>query len=128
MITKKCARCGKRFDAVQNARRYCSKACADKARRETTEKRHADLAKRLGIPVAEVRRRIKNGMIMADGRKRPGRSSSPAKGYLQIQLENRRRKVQSGWRGQVVLGGGGGGVDTTPPLTMREMERTCCWS
>lgn len=39
--------------------------------------------------------------LLSEPRKCPGQNS-----YREIQLANRCRKVQSGWRGQVVLGGG----------------------
>lgn len=98
-MTIKCEWCKTEFSSGQANRRYCSRDCARMARRaETFHKREAE-AKELGMSLEEYaayRRRLYN--------EAPRRKS---KSYAQIKRANRARRVEAGWRGQVVLGGWG---------------------
>lgn len=81
-----CECCGRVMVTRRADKRYCSRACKDlmynrRKREEYAEKRCARPA--VGVEWKTV-----------------------PKSYAEIKLANMRRKVESGWRGQRVLGGG----------------------
>jgi len=113
-MTKVCPGCHHKFNAPRSDRKYCSAACRIAHKKELFMAARTEEAKRLGITVEELSRQIKNGT-----RKAPEqpishntkevswkRNIRKPKTYKQIQMENRRRRIQSGWRGQPVYGGG----------------------
>lgn len=115
-MIKVCQWCGAHFDPHPASKGlYCCHKCACAARSVAALRRHEKAAAEMGLSIEDyarkahfgrnsshVLRMIRNARrLLAEPRKRTGQ-----KCYREIQLANRCRKVQSGWRGQVVLGGG----------------------
>ena len=76
-MTKNCKICSKEFETYSTGK-YCSKEC-----------RKAGLMRKL-----------------EENRKRKAAARKRGKTYKEIQAENRRRKVESGWRGRKMQGSG----------------------
>ena len=77
-MTKICEICGKEFEAERTNVKYCSKEC-----------RKAGLMR-----------------VLEENRKRKAAAKKRWKTYKEIQAENRKRKVESGWRGRKMQGSG----------------------
>lgn len=78
-------------------------------------------AEKLGISsVKEYRRRFGTSY-----RKKAKKATvRQPKTYAEIRAENRRRQIEAGWRGQVVMGGGGDGARHNDPwLSIHELPR-----
>ncbi len=114
-MIKVCQWCGAHFEHHPNSKGlYCCHRCACAARSVAALRRHEKAAAEMGLSLKEYARKTKGTnarnvlrviararLLLSGPRKRTGQ-----KCYREIQLANRCRKVQSGWRGQVVLGGG----------------------
>lgn len=114
-MIKVCQWGGAHFDPHRASKGlYCCHKCACAARSVAALRRHEKAAAEMGLSLEDyarktqgknarnVLRTIRNARrLLSEPRKCPGQ-----KCYREIQLANRCRQVQSGWRGQVVLGGG----------------------
>ncbi len=122
----KCKFCGKEFLPKRSKSLYCSHRCCCEGKKRDTVRRYEKIAAHLGLTISQVRSRLARKQITLDMfEDRDGLSAAP-KPYWKIKLENRCRRVQSGWRGQPVIGGGRG-INTNAPLTPVEMQANCRW-
>ena len=77
-MKKICETCGKEFKAERTNVKYCSKEC-----------RKAGFMR-----------------VLEENRKRKAAAKKRWKSYKEIKMENRKRKVESGWRGRKMQGSG----------------------
>ena len=123
---KKCQFCGKVFNPKHAETVFCSRKCHFEWRKEETKRRNEKIAAHLGISVRTLKSRISHKQISLGDYLDYNNLSAAPKPYWKIKLENRCRRVQSGWRGQPVIGGGRG-INTNAPLTPVEMQANCRW-
>lgn len=130
---KKCQFCGKVFNPKHAETVFCSRQCHFDWRKRETKRRNEKIAAHLGISVRTLKSRISHKQISLGDyldynnlSLLRSRTVTAPKPYWKIQLENRCRSVQSGWRGQPVIGGGRG-INTNAPLTPVEMQASCRW-
>ena len=124
-MKKICQYCKTEFETSKNAQRYCSPECRRMSLRRARFRYEEKLAARLGVTLEDLHR-------MRRARKRkPAKKKKDAplvmwlkrpKTYAQIKAANRKRRLESGWRGQPVIGGGPV-LHNDPQLTVREIER-----
>ena len=106
-MKKICEWCKCEFEAKHGKARYCSGECAAMARRKRNFEKREAKAKELGITVDELGKLIKRGrMGLRPAQPNKYKYTHRPKTYREIQAENRRRPLVSGWRGAPVMGGG----------------------
>lgn len=130
---KKCKFCGKVFLPRRSKSLYCSRKCYYEGRKRDIVRRYVKIAAHLGLTISQVRSRLARLARKQiplddykDDHKYYNKLSAAPKPYWMIKQENRCRRVQSGWRGQPVIGGGRG-INTNAPLTPAEMQANCRW-
>ena len=104
-MTKICQYCKTPFDTGNhgNATKFCSRECRDMHARKRNHMMREAKAKELGVSIDELKKMVRRKEVTLrftkSNIKRP-------KTYREIQAENRRRPIVSGWRGAPVMGGG----------------------
>lgn len=105
-MTKTCPHCGREFDAHARKSKYCSVACKCAAKTREALDRKIAYAAKIGMTLVEFERELRSHRITMREVEAGTSLRSTVKTYREIQHENRRRRVLSGWRGQPVMGGG----------------------
>lgn len=125
-MKRTCQYCKTEFVTAHKEQRFCSRECQRMYKRRLLFERDEQLAARMGITLEELRRMRKSGAFSKNKQKdNPfAKWLKRPRTYAEIRAANRRRQIEAGWRGQVVMGGGGDGArhnDTR--LSIHELPR-----